>query len=72
MPRAAHTNRVKATVWTPTLRSEFTSTIKEAVVYIFFGIHNRNDRAEVIAKLQQINADITEREDKRAAEQAPN
>ena len=65
---AKHTNWMKATVWTPTMRSDSEGTPDSVISCAFYALRSPARRAACIAELQKIDARMTELEAKEKSE----
>jgi hypothetical protein len=64
------TDKVKATVWTPSLRMDFESNRMGAVCVLFRSLDTQEARSEALKQLHQIDADMTDRAIREAAKDA--
>lgn len=62
MARQTSTNRVKATVWTKTMRMDLDRNIEGAMEMLMFGLDAKERREIVLASLKQIHEKMTWRE----------
>lgn len=61
MPTKTYTNRVKATVWTPTVRMDFTSNRHNATCMLFRSLDSQDQRSACLKELHEIDAAMTAR-----------
>lgn len=54
-----YTNRMKATVWTPTMRADLDGTPDGVIPHAFYALDTKERRAKCIAELQKIDAKLT-------------
>lgn len=67
----ASKNRMKATVWTPTMKSEMDGTPDGVIPMAFCALDSPERRARCIAELQELDAKMTARAAERAAATIP-
>lgn len=63
--------RAKATVWTPTIRSEFSGSITGCISLMFMAVDSANARAKLIESLQEYHAKRVARETAPAEKNPP-
>jgi hypothetical protein len=71
MGRTTNTNRMKATIWTPTMRSEVDGTPDGVIPMAFYALSTPERRAKCIAELQRIDAKLTARAQEPSEDAAP-
>lgn len=57
-----HTNFMRATVWTPTMSSNFEGPPDACIPHAFYALDTPERRAKCIAELQRIDHRLTERD----------
>ena len=70
MATKKHTDKVKATIWTPDIRYDIEATRMGALGVIFRCLRGQDQRSEALKQLHQIDMDMTAREMKAAADDA--
>jgi hypothetical protein len=68
--KKTHTDRVKATVWTPDMRMEFESNRMGAVVMLFKSLGTQELRSKALALCHEADAEMTARAMSEAAKDA--
>jgi hypothetical protein len=61
--KKTHTDRVKATVWTPDMRVDFESNRMGAVVMLFKSLGTQELRSKALALCHEANAEMMAREE---------
>jgi len=56
-----HTNWMKATIWRPTVKTEIEGTPDGIIPMAFFSLDTPERRAKCIAKLQEIDKQMSEK-----------
>lgn len=60
--KAKYTNHMKATVWTPTMRSEMEGPPAACIPMAFYALNTPQRREKCIAALQAINEELAAKE----------
>jgi hypothetical protein len=62
MATKSPTNKLKFSMWTATMKTEYTGSIDQGIQQVFFGLSTKERRDKVIEELQKINVKLSERE----------